>query len=470
MQVIQRIEAYLKVQKVPFQLLAHPPTDTLEEAAAAAGVEVRQLVRAVMLEDDTGMVMAVLPADYLLDFTVLNRLLGRNLQPAARGNITAVFPDCQPRSIPPLAEPYGLTAVVDEQVALMQTVCFEPGSHEHLVCMEGSLFDWLHQDARHGVFSHPTQALASPSIHTFTMPTGADGADGLRKLHPVENMEQRMRALQSMPPLPEVTRRLLLLRNDTRATLAELTDIIMLDPGLAAQVVNYARSAYYGYRGSVETLQDATGHVLGLDTALHMALGLSAAQALRAPVDGPLGLHAFWHHAIHTATLAEALAPLLPSANRGRRGQAFLAGLLHDFGTLVLGHLFKAEFYLLNKVVAANPDIPLTLIEKRILGFTHTQLGSWALEYWTMPPEVIVTAREHHNEYYRGEHAVLARLVLLAEHLLKDSGFSDAASAEPPPAVYTALGLDKERVHDTTARVLEHGTYGLEEMAHTLAT
>lgn len=467
MQVTQRIETYLKVQKVPYRLLSHPPTDTLEEAAAAAGVELCQLVRAVMLEDDTGLVMAILPADHMVDFAVLNRLLGRTLQPARREHLTAVFPDCEPRSFPPLPEPYGLSAVMDEQIALMPSVCFEPGSHSHLLCMEGALFSWLQQDTRRGVFSHPSRALASHSIHTFTMPAASTGEDGLKKLHPAEDLAQRQHAVQGLPSLPDSNRRLLQLRNSP--TLAQLMDIVAPDAVLAAQLLNYARTVHYGYRGKAETLHDAVTGVLGLEAALHMALGLGIARILRTPVDGPLGLHSYWQHTVCTAALTEALSTLLPPANRPRPGLAYLAGLLHDIGFLALGHLFKAEFFLLNKVIAANPEVPVTLLEKRVLGFEHTQLGSWTLEHWTLPPELLITAREHHNEYYRGEHATLANLVLLAEHLLKRTHFSDAAAAAPPPAIYTALGLDKGRVGELTARVLEQGAAGLDDMARALS-
>lgn len=468
MQPAQRIETYLNVQKVPFQLLTHRTTDTLEEAAAAAGIELRQMVRAMMLEDADGLVMAILPANYLLDFAELNRLLGRALQPAPREHLDATFPDCQPRSIPPLAEPYGLTAVIDEQVALMDTVYFEPGSHEHLVRMSGATFDWLYQDARHGVFSHPAEALASPNIYTFTIPAGTAGAENLKRLHPAETMEQQLRALQALPPLPDTTRRLLLLRDNPTPTVAELNDIIDTDAVLASQLVHYARAAYYGYRGRVENLADAIA-TLGLDVVLHMALGISAARSLRAPVDGPLGLHAFWRHAVHTAALSQALNALLPPSIRGKPGLAYLAGLLHDFGFLALGHLFKGDFFVINKVVAANPATPVMLIEKRLLGFEHTQLGAWGLEHWTLPAEAVVAAREHHNEYYHGEHAVYANLVLLAEHLLKNHQFSDAAAAAPPPTAFTALGLDKNKVYEVLERILEHGTPGLDDMARALA-
>lgn len=468
MQPVQRIETYLKVQKVPFEVLPHPSTDTLEHAAAAAGIELRQMVRAMVLEDAQGLVMVILPANYLLDFASLNLLLGRTLQPAPREHLDSAFPDCQPRSIPPLAEPYGLTAVVDEQVALMDTVYFEPGSHEHLIRMSGTTFDWLCQDARHGVFSHPTEALTSPNIYTFTIPAGTAGAGNLKRLHPAETMEQQLRALQALPPLPDTTRRLLLLRNNPNPTVAELSDTVGADAVLAGQLVHYARAAYYGYRGKVENLADAIA-TLGLDVVLHMALGISTARSLRAPVDGPLGLHAFWRHAVHTAALTQALNALLAPSIRGKPGLAFLTGLLHDFGFLALGHLFKGDFFVINKVVSANPATPVMLIEKRLLGFEHTQLGAWVLEHWTLPPETVIGAREHHNEYYQGEHAVYAHLVLLAEHLLKARHASDAASAEPPAHVLTTLGLGRDKAFEVTDRVLEHGAAGLDDMARALS-
>ena len=466
MEPARRIEAYLNARGVAFRLLPHHQTTTLAEAARAVGIKFNQMVRAVMLQDGEGLLMAVIPAHHLLDFATLGRVLGRTVQPASREHLTTTFPDCEPGSIPPLAEPYGLSAIIDEQISQIGEVYFEPGSREYLLSVSGADFMQLNHLSRRAVFSRPSATLVSHDNYEFV---AGDAGGETRALHPLTDLQQKISDVESLPLLPQSTHELLRMRNDPHATIAQLAKIVSLDPSLAAQVVRYARSAYYGYRGKVETLQQAITQVLGFDMVLYMALGLSTAKALQMPADGPLGMRAFWRHSVYTASLAQALNTLLPPGTRGKPGLVYLAGLLHDFGFLLLGHLFRAEFFLLNKTVAANPSVPVTLIEKRILGVEHTQIGTWLLRHWDMPEEVCVTTQEHHNEYYRGPHASYANLVLLADHLLKGSFISDAAAAEPPPVILTALGLDEERVMEVTRKVLDESRTGLDEMARAIA-
>lgn len=466
MQPARTIESYLNGQGIPLQIVPHPPTLTLAEAARAAHIELNRLVRAVMLRNGQDLLMAVLPANYLLDFTTLGRILGHDVQPALHEQLAKAFPDCEPGSIPPLGEPYGLPAIIDEQLVQFDTLYFEPGSREYLVKVDISDFLKLHRQSRRAIFSRPTASLASHDSYQFV---AVEGAQETHALYPLSDMQEKINRVQKLPPLPQSTRELLRLRNDSHATIAALAAIIATDPSLAAQVVRYARSAYYGYRGRVDTLHDAITRVLGFDMVLHMALGLTAAKALQMPADGPLGQFAFWRHSVYTASLAQALNTLLPPATRGKPGLAYLAGLLHDFGFMLLGHLFSPEFFLLNKAVAANPGTPVMLIEKRVLGVEHTQLGAWLMSSWGMPDEICIAALEHHNEYYRGPHASYANLVLLADHLLKGQFVSDASSAEPPPVILTALGLDADRVVQVLQRLLEDSQAGLDEMVRDAA-
>ncbi|WP_127478248.1 HDOD domain-containing protein [Sulfurivermis fontis] len=461
-----RIEPYLSAQGIPYRLLPHAPTRTLIEAALSAKVDYRLMVRAVMLEDEHGMLMAVLPASHMLDFARLCQQLGRKLHPLPQERLAGIFTDCEPGSVPPLPQPYNLPAIIDEQIPRMPRVCFEPGDHQTLALLAGADFMRLHAQSRRLAIARPAASLAGHSEFEFV---SNEPLPALQGLHPGGDLQQRITTLSSLPPLPQSTQRLLRLRNNPRGTIAELADIVATDPLLAAQVIRYARSAYYGYRGRVESLHDAITQVLGFDMVLHMALGLSASRALRLPADGPLGQRAFWRHSVYTAGLAQALNTLLPPATRGKPGLVYLAGLLHDVGFAVLGHLFQPEFYLLNKAVATNPHIPVTLLEKRLLGVEHTQLGGWLLEGWDMPEEVSVAAREHHNETYGGEHTTYANLVLAADHLLRGHQPSDAAGDKVPPAVLTALGLDLRRVTEVTDKVLEESRPGLDEMAGIMA-
>jgi HD-like signal output (HDOD) protein len=175
-------------------------------------------------------------------------------------------------------------------------------------------------------------------------------------------------------------------------------------------------------------------------------------------------MEAFWRHATYCATLSQALAKALPAKHDIDPGTAYLAGLLHNFGFLLLGHLFQPEFYLLNKLAAANPKVPITQLEHRVLGMGHAQevmdmghgqIGAWLMQAWKLPEELVVTVREHHNEKYDGPHKQYVNLLIVANHLLKRHGIGDEHSEEVPAHVLQHLGLSLEDAESIMAQVLQ---------------
>lgn len=290
-------------------------------------------------------------------------------------------------------------------------------------------------------------------------------------------IRRRIEQVYELPPMPEMARRVLGLRNNPDASIADLAGIIELDPSLAAQVVRYAASPFYAYRGKINSIHDAITRVLGFDMVMNMALGLATGKSFHNPCDGPLGLHAFWRHAIYTATLVQALAKRMPPKSRPQPGMVYLAGLLHNFGFLLLGHLFPPEFTLLNKLVAAHPESPVTALEKCVLGMGqaqnllemgHAQIGAWLMQSWQMPEEIITTLHEHHNPAYMGDHAVFPHLIMVADHVLKGYEIGDAPDASLPPLSLEMIGLSEEIVVET-ARCLFEDCTSLDMMAHQLA-
>lgn len=281
---------------------------------------------------------------------------------------------------------------------------------------------------------------------------------------PQVDIRHRIEQVYELPPMPAMASRVLQLRNNPNASVAELAGIVELDPSIAAQVIRYAVSPFYAYRGRIDSIGDAIARVLGFDMVMNMALGLATGKSFRNPGDGPLGLQAFWRHAVYTATLVQALAKRMPPNARPQPGMAYLAGLLHNFGFLLLGHLFPPEFKLLNKLVAAHPESPVTDLEKSVLGMGqaqgllemgHAQIGAWLMQSWQMPEEVIVSLREHHNADYGGEHAEFVHLVMVADHFLKGRDIGDAPDPALPPASLDRLGLKEEVVLQTAEQVLD---------------
>ena len=287
-------------------------------------------------------------------------------------------------------------------------------------------------------------------------------AQASEQLIPQGDIRRRIEQVYELPPMPVMARRVLQLRNNPDASIAELAGIVELDPSLAAQVLRYAVSPFYAYRGAISSIHDAITRVLGFDMVMNMALGLATGKSFRNPCDGPLGLHAFWRHAVYSATLVQALAKRMPRDSRPQPGMAYLAGLLHNFGFLLLGHLFAPEFKLLNKLMAAHPESPVTALEKCVLGMGqaqnllemgHAQIGAWLMQSWQMPDEIIVTLREHHNGQYDGEHAQFPHLVMLADHVLKGRDIGDAPDALLPPFSLRRLGLGEDAVLETAEQV-----------------
>ncbi|WJW76087.1 HDOD domain-containing protein [Thiohalobacter sp. IOR34] len=468
MQLANRLQTFLERHRTRFELRPHTPTRTLYEAAAASGLQQQQLVRGVLLQDGRGLLLAVLPAERLIDFHALQQHFGRSLQPAPPPVVNATFSDCETGSVPPLGEPYGVETVVDETLLQAGEVCFEPGYHNCLACMPGDQFQTLHAASATLAISRSLAVLESRDPRDFLLPGQFERNHPLEALRPAAELRRQIESIERLPAMPEMARRLLRVRNDPNATVRDLTDVIQADPSLTAQIIRYARSALFNFQGKVDTLEQATARVLGFETVLNMALGLAASRTFRNPADGPLGLQAFWQHATYSAALAQTLASAVRGQLAINPGVAYLCGLLHNFGFLLCGHLFRSEFFLLNRLVAANPHVPVTLIEKRLTGAPHTETGSWLMQAWDMPEAVAVACREHHNEAYAGDHALYANLTLLVDTLLRGHGIGEGAEGEPPVMLLNALGLTPSEARTLTAGVLD-GRDALDAMARQLA-
>jgi HD-like signal output (HDOD) protein len=268
-----------------------------------------------------------------------------------------------------------------------------------------------------------------------------------------KNIRAEIEKLTSIPAMPELAHKIMALGR--HPDVGKLVAIVELDPGLAAQMVRQAVSPFYGYRGKVKSVSDAITRVLGVESAMQLAFGVLAGKALRSPADGPVGRRAVWVHAAYSAALMQSLAECLPKPARALPGMCYLGGLMHTIGFLLLGHLFPADLHALNKAILDNPTVPVIDLERRLFMTDHTEIGMWLMSKWNMPEEVITAVHKHHDEQYRGEHAIYANLALLADRLLQRLGMGDAGSEELPSALLDALGLQEVDLMAAVQRLLE---------------
>ena len=153
MAMANRVVNYLLEQDVDFDLLDHPHSATSMESAQLAHVPGDRIAKSVVLEDERGYVLAVLPASCRVDLGELHRQTRRNLGLATEYELGALFEDCEPGAVPPLGPAYDMETIVDETLAEQPDIYFEAGDHEQLVHVSGETFESLLGEAQHTDFS-----------------------------------------------------------------------------------------------------------------------------------------------------------------------------------------------------------------------------------------------------------------------------------------------------------------------------
>jgi HD-like signal output (HDOD) protein len=267
----------------------------------------------------------------------------------------------------------------------------------------------------------------------------------------------KVEQIKELPSLPNITKRLLQLQKKGDANTQQLTNIIEIDPILSTQILKYANSAFFNRSRQIESLTDAI-HLIGFDNALNYALGITSASQFNVPLKGPIGMRSFWKHAIYSAHLMQKLANKVPIKDKPLPGLAYLSGLLHNFGFILLAHSFPNEFYEVNEALAKTDAGHTLSIEQTLLGVHHFELAIWLMRKWGLPKEIMSAVFEHHNEHYRGINWQYANLTLLADRALFDYKIGDAESNELPTRILSAFNLNENSIKECTEKLFEEKT------------
>lgn len=409
-----------------------------------------KVTNAIFLKDQHGKVQVVVPGNRILDLNRLEFVFGRHFTALSADELQRLKQRHGIDQFPALPQVTQMESMVDESLL----------KQEELFIVSGAEHEWLKipmEDFRNLISSSHT------GNYTARLPQDIHGNDeeaDLKDIHaaiqqftPIR-IQQRLEETLDLPPLPETARKIIELRVDPNADTVTLAQAVELDPGMSAQVVSWARSPYYGVRGEISTVEDAVLRVLGFDLVINLALGLALGRTLSVPKEGPHGYAPFWQQAVVTAALCGEITRLIPAKERPSQGLAYLCGLLHNFGFLVLGHVFPPQFALINRHIEANPHINRFYIERHLLGMTREQVSSCLMQQWRMPEELVTALRHQHNSQYEGEHKEYARILYIATRALRRHGFGDGPYETPEPWLLEDLNLTAEAVDDVTASVM----------------
>jgi len=441
------IQSELETNGIQFEIFESASPVSFYHDAIDLEIPLEKLARALIIKSNGQERMLVLRAADMLDFSSLSDMYGNSID--IQHQYQTQLPECEAESRIPLPSIQQIDVVTDEAILQSDVVYFDAGIRGCYLQVKGEDFSKLQEKSTTGRFSYPIEKLKS--IEQL----GQEDSNTLHTFTP-KRIQQRVEETLDLPAMPDIAEEVMRIRVDPKAGAAELARIIVQDPSLSAQVISWASSPYYGYQGKIDSIQTAISRVLGFDLVLNLALGISVGKSLNIVKDGPLGLHAYWRQSVYTATLSEKLCSFIQGKTRPQRGLVYLSGLLHNFGQLLLGHLFPAQFYLINRYSEMNPHIPIMDIERHLLGTTHVEVGAWLMKSWNMPEELIAAVKWHHREEIDDENAIYSNIVLIANRLLRRLGIGDATQHILPNDTMRQLGLDESDANKALDLIIEN--------------
>ncbi|HNO78549.1 MAG TPA: HDOD domain-containing protein [Phycisphaerae bacterium] len=214
----------------------------------------------------------------------------------------------------------------------------------------------------------------------------------------------------SIQPLPDTALKLMKIMSDPKSTLDEIVGTIKYDQAVTSEVLKLCNSAYFGLSRKVTSLEDALV-CLGTAKVLQMVMSVHTNNMLAQEQQGyGLDPGILWKHSVAVALASSQFAQKLklPDSNL-----AFTAGLLHDIGKVILNEHVAEEFVEIVRLVT-DEHLAFVEAERRVLGFSHEEVGAMMAEKWKLPDPIVRCIRYHHAPSDLEPHDPLVDAIYLA--------------------------------------------------------
>lgn len=252
-------------------------------------------------------------------------------------------------------------------------------------------------------------------------------------------------AVAELPAMPSSISEVIAACDDQDMTVGQLSQVILRDQNLTANILKLANSAFYGHARTVTTATEAVV-LLGFSAIKSLAISSHTSRLLSGALPG-YGLQQgeLWQHSIAVAFTARRLAV---EVHLAPVEEAFVAGLLHDLGKTILSSYMENAFEEVTRI-AQERRMPFHEVERELLGFDHAELGAQVALAWSFPPELEEAIRFHHSPHEATLKPTLAHCVHLADAACMMLGVGlgvDGMMYAMDPESLGVVGLTSERL------------------------
>lgn len=216
-------------------------------------------------------------------------------------------------------------------------------------------------------------------------------------------LEEVILSACDLPVLPITAQRVLGIMSDPDVSVDNIKQVISSDPGLATKLLKIANSAFYGGHRDIQNLQQAILR-LGLNSVRNIIIATSLKNVYKR-----FGLteKLLWEQSIGSAQASNLIAKSVAGIDVE---DAFIGGLLHNVGMVILNNEFPDDFALVMEKVY-NDGVTFTDAEKEIFDFTHRDVGALVIRKWGFPDSLESLVRDYDDEKVLSEDPSLLKLV-----------------------------------------------------------
>jgi len=260
-------------------------------------------------------------------------------------------------------------------------------------------------------------------------------------------VDKAIQSLGDVATLPEVTIKIIQIVEDPKSTVRDLHVVIKNDPALSVKVLKVVNSAFYGLPGQVASVDRAI-ILLGLSAVKNIAIAASIARLFKGRrISEHFSASDLWRHSVAVAVTAQDIAKLSP--HPVLPDEIFVAGIIHDIGTMVQRQACPNEFAeAVNRCVATGGDF--LICERQAMGADHQAFGVGLTTKWKFPRHLRAAVGFHHNpESLSVELRNLATLVQTADILCcqeKIGFYLTAQNATITEEMLEQLGITPEQI------------------------
>lgn len=260
------------------------------------------------------------------------------------------------------------------------------------------------------------------------------------------SLEEMVQSASGLVSPPEICFKIFELIDSKHGTAEALGNVISQDPNLTARLLKIVNSAFYNFPSRIDTVSRAVA-IIGSAELYNLVVAVKAVRCFsKIPAD-LVNMDSFWQHSLYTGLIAKDLARRCKILHPER---LFIAGLLHDVGSLILFHAQPELSANLLKLIEGD-EVALAEAESEALGFSHADVGSELMKLWRLP-EPLQEATTYHHQPAGASNARFETCILhLADALANQTGMGTFAEEAPEesriePCVWEMLNLDPEQL------------------------